>query len=88
LVKFTADRPFADPTKAARRLLEIANTIEPIQDGRIHIEKINSGQTAARPNMASGLSPPSPTAGSGSVALTLARVLRGSRINSQRANQA
>jgi hypothetical protein len=40
LVKFTADRPFADP-KAARRLLEIANTIEPIQDDRIHIEKIN-----------------------------------------------
>ena len=24
-----------------RKLLEIANTVEPIQDGRIHIEKIN-----------------------------------------------
>jgi hypothetical protein len=33
-------RPFADPEKAARRILEIANAVEPIQ-GRIHIEKIN-----------------------------------------------
>jgi hypothetical protein len=30
--------PYADPEKAA--ILEIANTVEPIQ-GRIHIEKIN-----------------------------------------------
>ena len=34
-------RPYADPEKAAQRLLEIANTVEPVQDGRIHIEKIN-----------------------------------------------
>jgi hypothetical protein len=40
-VKYTADRPFADPEKAALKLLEIANTVEPVQDGRIHIEKIN-----------------------------------------------
>ena len=40
-MKLTADRPFADPAVAARKLLEIANAIEPIQDGRIHIEKIN-----------------------------------------------
>jgi hypothetical protein len=33
-------RPYADPEKAARRILEIANAVEPIQ-GRIHIEKIN-----------------------------------------------
>jgi hypothetical protein len=32
-------RPFADPEKAARRILGIANAVEPIQ-GR-HIEKIN-----------------------------------------------
>jgi hypothetical protein len=32
--------PYADPEKAARRILEIANAVEPIQ-GRIHIEKIN-----------------------------------------------
>ena len=40
-MKYTADRPFADPEKAALKLLEIANTVEPVQDGRIHIEKIN-----------------------------------------------
>ena len=40
-MKFAEPRPYADPEKAARRLLEIANTIEPVQDGRIHIEKIN-----------------------------------------------
>jgi hypothetical protein len=40
-VKFTTDRPFADPEKAARKLLEIANAAEAVQDGRIHIEKIN-----------------------------------------------
>ena len=40
-MKLTADRPFADPDKAARRLLEHAHAFEPIQDGRIHIEKLN-----------------------------------------------
>jgi hypothetical protein len=40
-MKYASDRPFADPEKAARRLLEIANAVEPVQDGRIHIEKIN-----------------------------------------------
>ena len=40
-MKFTTDRPFADPEKAARKLLEIANSVEAVQDGRIHIEKIN-----------------------------------------------
>jgi hypothetical protein len=40
-MKYTADRPFADPEKAARKLLEIASTVEPVRDGRIHIEKIN-----------------------------------------------
>ncbi len=40
-MKFSADRPFADPEKAARRLIEIANRVEAVQDGRIHIEKIN-----------------------------------------------
>ena len=37
----TADRPYADPEKAARRLLEHAHAFEPIQEGRIYIEKIN-----------------------------------------------
>ena len=40
-LKLTADRPFADPEKAARRLLEHARAFEPIQDGRIYIEKLN-----------------------------------------------
>ena len=39
-MKYTADRPYADPEKAPRCILEIANQIEPIQ-GRIHVEKIN-----------------------------------------------
>jgi hypothetical protein len=41
-MRFATDRPYADPEKAARRLVEIAHTIEPVQDGRIHIEKINA----------------------------------------------
>jgi hypothetical protein len=40
-MKLTADRPFADPEKAARKLLGIANATEAVQDGRIYIEKIN-----------------------------------------------
>jgi hypothetical protein len=34
-MKIAADRPFADPEKAARKLLEIANEVEAVQDGRI-----------------------------------------------------
>ena len=34
--------PLSDPEAAARKLIEIANDIEAVQDGRIHIEKINS----------------------------------------------
>jgi hypothetical protein len=37
----TAERPYADPEKAARRLMEHARAFEPIQVGRIYIEKIN-----------------------------------------------
>ena len=40
-MKYVAPRPFADPAAAARKLLEIANAVEAVQDGRIHIEKIN-----------------------------------------------
>jgi hypothetical protein len=38
-MKLTADRPCADPERA--KIIEIAKTVEPVQDGRIHIEKIN-----------------------------------------------
>jgi hypothetical protein len=41
-MKIAPDRPFSDPEKAARKILEIANSVEAVQDGRIHIEKINA----------------------------------------------
>ena len=40
-MKLVTDRPFADPDAAARKLIELANAFEPVQDGRIHIEKVN-----------------------------------------------
>ena len=40
-MKHVTTRPFADPGVAARKLLEIANATDAVQDGRIHIEKIN-----------------------------------------------
>ena len=36
------NRSTLNPEKAARKLLEIANAVEPVQDGWIHIEKINA----------------------------------------------
>ena len=58
-MKFVEQRPFADPETAARKLMEIAKAVEPVQDGRIHIEKINwpfyPSSRAARPNTAAGL---------------------------------
>jgi len=41
ILKLTADRPFADPEAAARRILEIAKQIQPAMNGRIYIELIN-----------------------------------------------
>ena len=40
-MKFASDRPYSDPEKAARKSLEIANSVEIVQDGRIYIEMIN-----------------------------------------------
>jgi hypothetical protein len=40
-MKFTTDRPYSDPEKAARRLMQHAHAFEPVQDGRIYIEKLN-----------------------------------------------
>src|SRR5262249_8311939 len=40
-MNFLERRPFADPEVAARKIIEIANSVEAAQDGRIHIEKIN-----------------------------------------------
>ena len=41
-MKYVTDRPFADPDKAARRLMEHARSFEPVQDGRIYIEHLNA----------------------------------------------
>ena len=40
-MKFAAVRPYADPEVAARKLIDIANSVEAVQDGRIHIELLN-----------------------------------------------
>ena len=40
-MKFSPDRSYSAPEKAARKILEITNAVETVQDGRIHIEKIN-----------------------------------------------
>ena len=40
-MKLVTDRPYSDPEKAARRLMEHAHAFEVIHDGRIYIEKIN-----------------------------------------------
>ena len=37
-MKFSTNRPYANPEKAARKLLEIANATEAPQEGRIYIE--------------------------------------------------
>ncbi|MCP3388865.1 hypothetical protein NLM27_08755 [Bradyrhizobium sp. CCGB12] len=42
MTKFAVARPYADPEAAARQLIQLAASIEPVQDGRIHIEKINA----------------------------------------------
>jgi hypothetical protein len=41
-MKFAETRPYADPEAAARKLVEIANTVEAVQDGRIFIELLNA----------------------------------------------
>ena len=40
--KFVSPRPYADPDAAARKLVEIANAVEIVQDGRVYIEKLNA----------------------------------------------
>ena len=40
-MKFASDRPYSDPDKAAGKLIEIANSVEAVQDGKIYIELIN-----------------------------------------------
>ena len=41
-MKLTEPRPYADPEATARQLVQLTASIEPVQNGRIHIEKINA----------------------------------------------
>ena len=57
-MRFAPDRLWSDPEKAARKLLEIANAVEVVQDGRIYIELINgpflfrnAGRIQGRPEL-------------------------------------
>ena len=38
-MKFATDRPYANPETTARKLIEIANSIEPVRDGRSEFTK-------------------------------------------------
>jgi hypothetical protein len=70
MMKFIQPRPFADPDAAARKLMEIANSVEPVPDGRIHIELINwpflQSIKVARPSTKPVSISPSHAAGFGS----------------------
>ena len=46
-MKFVERQPFADPDAAARRIVETANGVEAVQDGRIFIERVNEPILAA-----------------------------------------
>jgi len=46
-MKFVDRHSFADPDAAARKLVEIANGVEAVQDGRIFIERVNEPFLAA-----------------------------------------
>jgi hypothetical protein len=50
-MKFVETNGFADPDVAARKLVEIANAVETVQDGRIYIELAN------RPFLDAGAAP-------------------------------
>jgi len=41
-MKFVEPRSYADPEAAARKLVEIASTIEPVRNGRVYIELVNA----------------------------------------------
>jgi len=50
MMKFVKRRPFTDPDAAARKIVEIANDVEAVQDGRIYIERVNEPLEAAASN--------------------------------------
>jgi hypothetical protein len=53
--KFAEPRPYADPEAAARKLIEIANSVEPVQDGRIFIELLNGAYRGTPAEYGAGL---------------------------------
>ena len=46
-MRLVQQRPFTDEDVAARKLIEIANDVEAVQDGRIYIERVNAPFLAA-----------------------------------------
>jgi hypothetical protein len=42
-MKFSPDRSYSAPEKAARKLLAITNAVEAVQDGRIHVKFTQAG---------------------------------------------
>lgn len=40
-MKYVEAAPLSDPETAARKLVEIANGVEALQDGRIYVELVN-----------------------------------------------
>ena len=46
-MKFVDPHSSADPDEAARKLVEIANSLEAVRDGRIFIERVNEPFLAA-----------------------------------------
>jgi hypothetical protein len=60
-MNMTSERPYSDPEAAARKLIELAKSIEAVQEGRVHIEKSNapflskSGCRATGPEFGAGI---------------------------------
>jgi hypothetical protein len=48
-MKFIEPNHFTDPEANARKLVEIANAVEAVQDGRIYIELVNGPFLSWRP---------------------------------------
>lgn len=41
-MKHVESRAYANPEPAARQIVQLAASVEPVQESRIHIEKINA----------------------------------------------
>jgi hypothetical protein len=46
-MKFVVCHPFANPDASACKIVEIANGVEAMQDGRVYIERVNEPFLAA-----------------------------------------